>query len=190
VSVVCQSGRLSVALKSARAGRPNRGHSSTEERLDSSAYRSDYDRDANPLAGAMPMRVAWTKLLDAFEFISMSGEFGGSAWVSRETGAVFWHSDGLDELPEDIDDEDKYLELPSPRDLDLGKRLVMRFAADRLNDRYDEVAYIFSRSGAYRKFRALLERIGALEDWYIYEAEAKEKALREWCAENGVELEG
>ena len=119
--------------------------------------------------------------------------FGNSARVNRETGEVFWRSDWdseLSEEPEDIDDDEKYFELPSPRDLDLGSRLVMRFAADRLNDRYDEVAAIFSRKGAYRRFKDFLIRVGALESWYAYEHEAKEKALREWCAENGVEVEG
>jgi hypothetical protein len=62
------------------------------------------------------------------------------------------HSDLYDELealPEDIDDPEKYIVMPTPRDLDLGTRLVMRFAAERLSDRTDEISAIFSRKGAY-----------------------------------------
>ena len=92
--------------------------------------------------------------------------------------------------PEDIDDATKYVALPTPRDLDLGRPLVMSFAAERLENHYDEIAAIFSRKGAYRRFKDFLVRVGALENWYAYEAKAKEKALREWCAENGVEVEG
>ena len=139
------------------------------------------------------MPVAWSEILDALEFLGMSDEFGNAAWVCRETGAVHMHSDLYDELealPEDIDDPEKYIVLPTPRDLDLGTRLVMRFAAERLSDRTDEISAIFSRKGAYRRFKDFLMRIDALESWYAYEAEAKEKALREWCAENGVEVEG
>ena len=139
------------------------------------------------------MPVAWNEILDALEFLSSSAEFGNSAWVCRETGAVHMHSDWDEELwplPEDIDDGRKYVALPSPRDLDLGTRLVMRFAAERLDEHYDEIAAIFSRKGAYRRFKDFLVRLGALDDWYAYEAEAKEKALRKWCAENGVEVEG
>lgn len=66
----------------------------------------------------------------------------------------------------------------------------MRFAAERLGDHYDQIRAIFSRKSAYRRFKDFLARVGALENWYAYEAEAKEKALREWCAENGVEAEG
>ncbi len=139
------------------------------------------------------MPVAWSQILDAFEFLSMSEEFGNSAWVCRETGAVHMRSDWNDELEaqsEDIDDAKKYVALPTPRDLDLGRPLVMSFAAERLEKHYDEIAAIFSRKGAYRRFKDFLVRVGALESWYEYEAEAKEKALREWCAENGVEVEG
>ncbi len=138
------------------------------------------------------MPVAWSQILDAFEFLSMSEEFGNSAWVCRETGAVHMRSDWDDDLeaqPEDID-ATKYVALPTPRDLDLGRPLVMSFAAERLENHYDEIAAIFSRKGAYRRFKDFLSRVGALEDWYAYEAEAREKALREWCDENGVEVEG
>jgi hypothetical protein len=139
------------------------------------------------------MPVAFSELLLAFEFISSDQEFGNSARVNRETGTVHWHSDWESELfeqPEDIDDDTKYLELPSPRDLDLGKPLAMRFAAERLDERYDEIAAIFSRKGAHRRFKDFLARVGALDSWYEYESEAKEKALRAWCEENGIEVEG
>ena len=66
----------------------------------------------------------------------------------------------------------------------------MRFAAERLDNHYDEIADIFSRKGAYRRFKDFLRRVGALDSWYEYESEAQERALREWCAENGIEVEG
>ncbi len=139
------------------------------------------------------MPVAFSELLDAFESISSDPMFRNSARVSRETGTVHWHSDWDSELfeePEDIDDDEKYFELPNPRDLDLGKPLVMRFAAEQLDEHYDEIAAIFSRKGAFRRFKDFLLRVGVLESWYAYESEAKEKALREWCEENGIEVEG
>ena len=138
------------------------------------------------------MPVAWDDIFTAFEFLS-TGDSDTSAYLCRETGEVFWHSefgDNLEELPDDVDDEAKYVALPNPRDLDLGKRLVMRFALEEFADHYDEVAQIFSRRGAYRRFRDLLVRERALDKWYAFEAAARETALREWCAENGVAVEG
>ena len=139
------------------------------------------------------MPIPFSKLLEALDFMSSDPTFGNSARVNRATGEVHWHSDWDSELweePEDIGDDEKYLQLPDPRDLDLGKRLVMRFAAERLERHYDEIADIFRRKGAYRRFKDFLMRLGALERWYEFESEAKEKALREWCAENGIEVEG
>jgi hypothetical protein len=45
-----------------------------------------------------------------------------------------------------------------------------------------------SRRGAYRRYKDLLVRRGALERWYGFSNKSEETALREWCAENGIEL--
>ena len=137
------------------------------------------------------MPVAWNDISTAFAFVSFDGG-GNSAYVCRRTGAVYWQSesgDDMEELPEDIETGD-YLALPGPRDLDLGSRLVMRFADEVLPDHADAIAKIFSRKGAYGRFKDFLVEIGALDRWYDYEAAASEKALREWCAANGLEVEG
>ena len=101
-----------------------------------------------------------------------------------------WDADQFWPMPEDIEDGAKYAKLPDPRDLDLGKELVLRFAAERLDEHYDEIAAIFSRKGAYRRFKEFLRRFGALDSWYEFENSSTEKALRDWCAENGVEVVG
>jgi hypothetical protein len=132
--------------------------------------------------GALPMPVAWKEILDAFEFISSDPAFGNSAFIDRETGTIHWRSEWggeFEPLPDDIDDGTKYVGLPNPRDLDLGRPLAMRFAADELNEHDDEIAAIFSRKGPYRRLKDFLARVGALKCWYAYENEAKVKALRE-----------
>ncbi len=137
------------------------------------------------------MPVSWNEISSAFLFVSFDGG-GNSAYVSRQTGEVLYHSaldDAFDELPEDIDSAD-YLRLPGPRDLDLGSRLVMRFADEILPDHADNIARIFSRRGAYGRFKDFLEEIGALKQWHDYENAATEKALRAWCAEKGLDVEG
>jgi hypothetical protein len=64
----------------------------------------------------------------------------------------------------------------------------LEFAREFLPDDYDEVRHIFNRRGAYRRYEDLLVRRGVLERWYDFSNKAEEAALREWCAENGVEL--
>jgi hypothetical protein len=54
----------------------------------------------------------------------------------------------------------------------------------------DEVRYLFSKRGAYQKFRALLTRRNVLDLWYNFESKATEQALREWCKLNSIEVAG
>jgi len=138
------------------------------------------------------MPVSFSDLQCAFEFVSSGGTGENEAYLDRQSGKIYWHSefgDKDEELPDDIDDE-KYTAIPDKRELDLGKPLVLDFARGFLPEDYDEVRRIFSRSGAYRRYKDLLVRRGALERWYDFSNKAEEVALREWCAQNGVDLSG
>ena len=90
----------------------------------------------------------------------------------QAVGKVGWHSefsDELGELPDDIEDSEKYVPIPDKRELDLGKPLVLDFARQFLPNDIDEVRRIFTRKGAYAKFKDLLDRRGALDHWYDFE---------------------
>jgi hypothetical protein len=137
-------------------------------------------------ATAMP--ASFKDIQEAFDFADTSASFGEDrAFLCRRTGKVYWHSessdfDGLfEELPDDIEDEEKYLAIPNKRELGLGKPLVLDFAREWLPNDFDEIRDIFNKSGAYRKFRALVTRRDALERWHAFEAKATEQALRDWC---------
>ncbi len=47
---------------------------------------------------------------------------------------------------------------------------------------------MFCARGAYRKYKAFLSRIGELDAWHDYENAATERAPRDRCAENGIEV--
>ena len=139
------------------------------------------------------MPTSFKDILEAFEFVGMSGSLGEHlAFLCRRTGKIYWHSEFSDvaelddELPDDVDDEEKYIAIPDKLELDLGKPLALDFAREWLPGDFDEVRYIFSRKGAYRKFRALLIRRKALDRWYEFESKATERALRDWCALNSI----
>jgi hypothetical protein len=93
-----------------------------------------------------------------------------------------------EKLPDDIDDEEKYLAIPSRRDLGLGKSVVFDFVREFLPNDLDQVHRYFSHRGAYGNFKDLLARRGAIEKWHKFEDEAEQRALREWCSENSIEL--
>jgi hypothetical protein len=135
------------------------------------------------------MAVSFRDLLDAVEF---AGFDENRAILCKATGKIYWRSEfsDLDErdesLPDDIDDGESCIALPDRRELGLGKPLVLDFARDFLPRDFDEVRSIFSRRGAYRKFRDLLARRNAVQRWHDFEAQATERALREWCERNSI----
>jgi hypothetical protein len=140
--------------------------------------------------------VSFQDILHSFEFVESSGAEEHQAILCRRTGKVYWRSESLDleefndELPDDVEDDEKYIAIPDKRELGLGKPLALDFAREFLPDDFDEVRYMFSKRGAYKKFRALLIRTNALDRWYDFESKATERALREWCEFNSIEVEG
>ena len=140
------------------------------------------------------MPVSFQEILAALEFVGSAGLGEHRAILCRQTGKIYLHADFSDfnelsdELPDDFEDDDKYLAIPNKRELGLGKPLVLKFANKFLSDDFDEVRYIYSKRKAYSKFRALLIRRNALEQWYEFETKETEQALREWCAVNSIEI--
>jgi Uncharacterised protein family (UPF0158) len=143
------------------------------------------------VAARKTVTVNSRELRDAFDFVSTGEAFDHSAYISLDTGQVFWMSTDADlqegDAPQDIDDSDRYVALPSQCELGLGRRLALAFAADELPDDYDTVAGFFRRRGAYGRFKGLLDTRGKLERWYEFENRATDEALAAWCAEHGIE---
>jgi len=136
--------------------------------------------------------VKYEDIALAFDFVSYAAPTEHNAYVSLDTGMVWWTSDSSDafdeEIPDDLETSDRYLAIPHKNELDLGRRLALRFIAQALPACYDRVERFFRQQGAYARLKDLLEREGVLEHWYSFEADAVESALRQWCAENGLEL--
>jgi hypothetical protein len=75
---------------------------------------------------------------------------------------------------------DRYLTIPHKNDLDLGRSLALRFVAQALPARYDQVEGFCRRQGAYSRLKDLPQREGVLEVWYTFQADSVESALRQW----------
>jgi hypothetical protein len=142
------------------------------------------------------MPVSFNDILVAFESTNMGSVGESQAYLCRQSGKIYFHSDRLeleelnDELPDDIEDEEKYLQLPDKYELDLGKSLVLAFTREFLLDDFDEVRRIFNKRGAYANFKGLLARRRAIEQWHRFQDKATEQALREWCELHEIKLVG
>jgi hypothetical protein len=136
--------------------------------------------------------INYTDLEAAMQFVT-GGEFvNASAYVSRETGEIYWVSDDNDpeeELPGDIGESSQYAEVPCQKDLDLGKPLVLGFVSRAMPGSFEEVDAMFRRKGAYSRFKSFLSARGMLEEWYSFEEAAVKTALCEWAENEGFTIE-
>jgi len=62
------------------------------------------------------------------------------------------------------------------------------FAHEYLSDEVAMIHAMFSRQGAYARYKDFLEERGMLEKWYEFESENQEKALRKWCEANLIKI--
>ncbi len=135
--------------------------------------------------------VKYADLESAFMFVNTGGPMENSAYLSLDTGKIFWVSadlDRADDVPDDVETSVRYVLVPHKKDLDLGRYLVTQFVRHAMPEHEDAVDGIFRRRGAYRRFKDFLDAKGQLDHWYAFEAAAQDKALREWCAEQQIQI--
>jgi len=116
---------------------------------------------------------------------------GSEAWVCPVTGKVYIRSEVVGEpepLPDDIDEEGRYIPVPGQRSLELGQALVFEFTRRHSPSDEDEVRQLFRRAGAYGRFSSLVNKRGLRERWHAYRDEHTLEAMRGWCEQHGLEL--
>jgi hypothetical protein len=109
--------------------------------------------------------VKYEDLSAAFDFVSFAAPMEHQAYISIDTGTIYWISElnSLEEeVPEDLETSDRYIAVPHKNDLDLGSALALRFAAAELPDRYNMMAQFFRHRGAYARFKELLTSEGSV----------------------------
>lgn len=134
------------------------------------------------------MTIKFSEVLDLFELVNFGSPFDHEGYICKESGNTYFYSalgDNEEELPDDISDA-KYLAIPHKNELNLGNNLAFDFTLEYLPTEYEKVRSIFNRKGAYARFKALLKSVNKIEAWYEFEAKRTEKALREWCTEQGI----
>jgi hypothetical protein len=138
------------------------------------------------------MKIKFQDIELAFEYVSHSQPLMNSAYISKTTGQIYYHSEmyDSDELPGDFYETHDYIEIPHKNDLDLGQSLVWQFVNEEIPGLTDKIRGFFSRRGAYSRYKSFLEEIGQLQRWYDFENERQTKVIREWCEENDIKLEG
>lgn len=127
----------------------------------------------------------------AFDWLS-SSEFDNSAYVSKSTGRIYWDSeygDAPEPIPEEVYESDDYLLIPNKQNLDLGSNLVWKFVRTEIPGLEPKVREIFSRKGAYRRYKDFLDHVDLLDKWYDFENQKTKEALLGWCRDNDLKVE-
>lgn len=135
------------------------------------------------------MKVKYGELEDAFLFSDAGVLSEAESYLSKESGEFYFISDYIDEevvIPDDLDDADKYLLVPTRQDLVLAH--PRDFVLDKMPEQINKLDQIFSRKGAYRRFKDWLIRINKIDAWYEYEDKARREALEKWCEESNITL--
>ena len=137
------------------------------------------------------MKMKLDKLEEACEFVSFVGLADHDVIIRVSTGEFFYISETADhdELPPDADESDDFIRVPSFTELGLGTNIVRSFVEEHMPEHRDRIRSIFSRRGAYSRFKELLVSVGKLEAWNDFESEKKRNAIQEWCGCKGIEVE-
>lgn len=141
--------------------------------------------------GTAPIAIDWQEMLHAFTFVNSAKKGENVARLSLASGRIELQSVWTELWVEEAatsQAEAGTLDIPHKTDLGLGRDLVLWFVEEVIPDQLEDVAEIFQKRGAYAKFRDLLEEEGLTQQWYLFEAEAEQQALRSWCEENGVPI--
>lgn len=127
-------------------------------------------------------------LLDAYDYVCSGGDSEYAAYICLETGMIHFPEEEEGESLDEYEESEKFAAIPHRDDLEFGSRLPERFAGEFMPESLDAVREIFSYSGAYYRFKSLLNERGLLQSWYDYERNYRMEILREWCKEVGVDI--
>lgn len=132
----------------------------------------------------------YTDIEDAIEFVSSALPEIDRVVYDKRTKQFYYSSElsDEDEIPEDLD-WDQCVEIPHKTELDLGENLVFQFIEQYLPDEEETIYRIFSRPGAYRRFKVFLKHHNMLQQWYDFEEMETRRAVKEWCEENAIEID-
>jgi Uncharacterised protein family (UPF0158) len=127
-------------------------------------------------------------LIDALTFRFEITE--GAFYLDSQTGEILLVSDAADEVPEDIEDNPRYIEI-EPIPSDESYRIMEDFVAT-LSDAVAAKHLTRALNGRkpFRRFKdALLEFPQLREGWFEFEAAAYARLAQAWCEERELDVQ-
>ena len=128
------------------------------------------------------MPVSLKDIREAFEFVCAGGGGEHQAFLCKQSGKLYCHSDlcdDLDILPNDIDDTEKFLQIPDKKELDLGKPLALDFRPPIPARRLRRRSTIFQQKGRLRQIQGSVGSKGRARSVVRFRGESRGKSLED-----------
>jgi len=98
-----------------------------------------------------------------------------------------WQRESMETARDILENEEDYLELPSQFEFH-EYRVMEKFCLSIEDEALsDKLYYTIKGSGAFRRFKDAIHRLGIASDWYECRERALKKVAIEWCEANNVE---
>jgi len=113
------------------------------------------------------------ELCNTFEFVSSGPSTDYTAYICIDTCIIYCKSNVMDleeGIPVDLKTSDLYIPVPHKNNLQLGQSLALLFIDQEIPQNYNLAASLFSKRGAYRRFKELLQLEGLFQKWFVFEA--------------------
>lgn len=113
-----------------------------------------------------------------------------ACYLDTETGAILLTGEDADDIPEDIADNPRYLEI-EPISAHVSFHIMEAFVAT-VTDAHAAASLARALEGRkpFRRFKdALLEFPALRQAWFQFENAAHARLAADWCGENGIEVE-
>jgi len=152
------------------------------------------------------MKVKIDDIIDAVDFDNdMSGSF-----LNTKTDQVFmftdeelhaaqrdedlsdsaeWYCEAVVRAKHYLENPDDYLSLPEKYDFN-EYRIIEKFIARVIVAKQSEMLFqSIHGKGAFRRFKAVLEKLGLTDEWYKYRGQKLREFVEFWCRENKIDFE-
>lgn len=120
---------------------------------------------------------------DVVEAMEEASEGAQPYWDIPE-GRVVWFGEDIPEDEQEEIPEEDLIALPDRSEIN-EYGLLEEFAHSRDGQEKEWLINAIKGKGAFRRFRATLERFGIEDDWYAFHEEALRQKAMEWCEDNG-----
>ncbi|MCQ8128458.1 UPF0158 family protein [Methylomonas rivi] len=118
---------------------------------------------------------------------SNAGDWDEAWFLDKETGELWLNNDGDDEVPDDLEDNPRYLPIEAMASRDAFQ--IMEDFVDELGDSPEAEALQAALNGRkpFRRFKdALLDYPELRDSWFAFEETRLNRLAQAWCDEQGL----